>query len=240
MMKHSKKVSGRSRSDSRGGNPPQSGLSRQVGALRFDDERAAIAVDGSKVLAPDRVYDADVAWIEHRAGAVSIFFAKINRDEAEAFSSRLEVRYAPEDFIITFWSHSARFADSLTKFVAKWPAEAMSSTFSENWPARQAHSEWASYTQMSHSGTASTVDFSYLAPSGLARYAQTRDITGAKITPVVRIQLTAFTLHGLLERARELNEVIRTYLPQEFLQREIPIEADPRKQESEETREYGS
>ena len=74
---------------------------------------------------------------------------------------------------MTFWQNSLEFFESLRKYVAKWPDGAKTIDREPRaYPAKQSHSEWASMTSMSHSGTEASLDFFHLSTAGLARYAR--------------------------------------------------------------------
>ena len=82
----------------------------------------SIVIDMSQLPTPTNVYDADVAWIEHRFGDVRLFFGKVSRNKEHALRSRLEIRYPPEAVVGHLWRNSRVFHESLTQHLAKWTA----------------------------------------------------------------------------------------------------------------------
>src|SRR5688572_21969513 len=116
------------------------------GALRFRSGDPGLYVDSSKLEAPDRVYDADVAWIEHNPGETSMVFVKLDAGGAGVGRSRLQIRMPPEDLAGAFWRITEAFYSRLEKFVARWqlpPVDAgRNNRPAVPMEARQ-HSEWA-------------------------------------------------------------------------------------------------
>ena len=215
MSKANKRSHGRSLARPiQSSNSPIAGGTRQVGAISIGPDNS-IKIDASRLEAPSRAYDADYAWIEYRPGNVSLLFAKKSRDESDKLHSRLEVRYPPEDLVNTFWGISARFVESLRGYVGRWPEEARRTEQTSKLPAKQSHSEWASFTYMSHSGTDAAIDFYHMAASGIAKFTQTGSTAGLKFNPVVRIEMTAFELLAFLDRMAPIVEDIRQTLPEQ-------------------------
>src|SRR5438445_3134779 len=68
-----------------------------------------INVDLRKLTAPVNVYDADLAWIAHRPGTVSLFFGKRSLPPKRELRTRLELRYPPENLVHHFWRNSREF-----------------------------------------------------------------------------------------------------------------------------------
>jgi len=195
---------------------------KQVGALRLDMAGQSLAVDLGKLDPPERAYDADVAFIDHRVGSVTLLFGKIDRDAPEErLRNRLEIRYPPEDFLTTFWGPSLKFTRSLARLVETWPLPVESGEAALRLPASQSHSEWASFTYMSHSGTDAAIDFYHVSSSALARWQQARETTHLKLRPILRVQVSIFTLHALLVQAEVVDKAIRQYLPT-ALRRDLP------------------
>lgn len=187
---------------------------RQLGALVVNLAENSYSIDASKLEAPARAYDADVAWIEQKPGSVSLMFAKLERDDPSHYRSRLEVRYPPENLLLSLWHISRSFFAKLERYVESWPEEARRpAEVQQQLPAKLSHSEWASYTYMSHTGTEATIDFYHIPPGALARFLQRNDTSGLKVLPVVRVQLTTFELMNLVNRIHPLLDVIRESLP---------------------------
>ena len=173
-----------------------------------------ITVNLSKLLAPEKIYDAGYAWVEHRPGEVSLFFGKGNRDEPGTLRTRLEVRYPPENFLAHFWRNSREFHENLRQFAAKWPKnEGRDAADPTSMKAPKEHSEWANFELMAHAGTEASMDFYLMPPSGIAQFARGQGSVGLKFSPIVRIQLTVFELVRLLDAAAEVVSQIEKYIP---------------------------
>lgn len=187
---------------------------RQIGALRFNLNETSLGIDSSKLEAPERGYDADVAWIDYRTGKLSLYFAKLNRIDPSMLQSCLEIRYPPEDFVNTFWRISAGFLEKLKTYVDSWPHEAMDLVVPPTKATTERfYSEWVSFTYMSHSGTEAALDFYHLSPAAIARYAQRKTVEGMRLRAVVRVQMTVFELFALMNRATPIVEDIMKILP---------------------------
>ncbi len=198
--------------------PAMSGATRQIGALRLGLEENSIGVDVAKLEAPSQIYDADQAWIQHRPGRISLFFAKLGLPEPGHLESCLEVRYPPEDFVLTFWKASETFFERLKTYTDQWP-EAARQVAAAPRTAHSArfHSEWASFTYASHSGSEAALDFYHLSTAAIVRFTHSRVTDGLRLRPVVRVQLTSFDLFGLIEQARPIVAEVLNYLPESHL-----------------------
>ncbi len=195
---------------------------REIGALRLNLEDKSIGIDSDKLEAPPVLYDADVAWIEHRTGSLSIYFGKVSRG-AERLQSRLEIRYPPEDFLLTFWGNSLDYHARLNEYVMNWAPEARTRKPSAaTWQTEKSHSEWVSLSAASHSGTEASIDFYHLSTSALARYARTQNTEGLKVRGVVRVMISTFDLWNLIEDARPLVPQIQATLPEAHKQAAPP------------------
>jgi hypothetical protein len=218
MSRASRRARGRQSESSRSeqsGVPSVSNATRQIGALQVGLSDGSVRIDATKLEAPTQAYDADAAWVQYRPGNLSLFFAKKNRVDPKVLESLLEVRYPPEDFVNTFWKISKGFFDKLSTYVASWPDAAREiDTPPEKVPAKRSHSEWVTFTYMSHSGTEAAIDFYHLAPPAIARFALSKSLEGLRLRPVVRVQLTSFELFGLIERLGPVIEDIVRVLPE--------------------------
>jgi hypothetical protein len=173
-----------------------------------------INIDAMKLQTPSNVYDADFAWIVHRPGAVSLFFAKRSIGEKNALRTRLELRYPPENLVHHLWQNSRDFHDRLRKFIAKWPKdEERDQQDPTTWKAEKDHSEWANFETMVHAGTEASLDFYLLPPWGLAQFSKGRGSSQLRVVPIVRVQMTVFELGRLLDSAAEVVTNIEAYLP---------------------------
>jgi hypothetical protein len=171
-------------------------------------------VDFSKLSAPTNVYDADLAWIVHRPGAVSLFFAKRSLGEENELRTRLELRYPPENLVHHFWRNSRDFHGRLRQFVEKWPKDqAREAVDATKWKAQRDHSEWVNFEAIAHAGTEATLDFYLLPPPVVARFSKGLGSAGLKVSPVVRVHMTSFELLRLLDSAADVVAEIEGYLP---------------------------
>lgn len=218
--------------------------SQQIGPFSVNRAEHSITLDITKIEGPDRVYDADVAWIEHKPGAATLVFAKLGGDR-DQLRSRLEIRYPPEDLLLTFWGNSRSFFSRVKRYVAGWDDESRTThepPVKSN--ALQTHSEWSSFTYMSQSGSESAIDFYHVAPGALARFAQHGETAGLKMRPVVRVQLTTFELLSFILRVQVVLDEIRKHIPAAHeAARQVPTAFDDdRAAEAaqEHNREYGS
>lgn len=173
-----------------------------------------IKIDLSKLIAPTNLYDADFAWIVHRTGSVSLFFAKQSYGEDESLRTRLELRYPPENLVHHFWKNSREFHARLRQFVEKWPQDLKRPELRpDSWKSARDHSDWVNFEAISHAGTEATIDFYQLPPPGLAKFNRGLGSDGLKVVPIVRVQTTSFELLRLLDAAAEVVTAIEKYLP---------------------------
>jgi hypothetical protein len=174
----------------------------------------SINIDLSKLEAPTNLYDADIAWIKHEIGRVSLFFAKRSVSTTGELRTRLELRYPPENLVHHFWRNSRDFHAGLRQFVERWPKDVQGPAVDANSIAAQRdHSEWVNFEAMSHAGTEATIDFYQLPPPGIARFAQGLGSSQLKIVPIVRVQMTTFELVHLLDAAATVVAEVERYLP---------------------------
>jgi hypothetical protein len=206
------------------------GLQR-AGHFVFDPSGGTLQIDPGRIEVPDKVYDADVAWAERSSGAMTLFFAKTNRDNPAALKSRLEIRYPIEQVARTFWKPTQTFFRNVTEYVAKWPAS-MRGTLDvpSGLPASTTHSEWATFTMIAHTGSHASIDFYELPPAALHRFNQIGDKGGLKLRPVVRVDISIFELAAFLTRIEPMAREIQQELPEEIpvVQTELLEDADDR------------
>jgi len=173
-----------------------------------------VHVNVAKLPAPSNVYDADFAWIEHRPGAVSLFFGKRSRDEKDQLRTRLELRYPPENLVAHFWGNSREFHESIKRFSAAWPTDAERDRVKpETMKASRDHSDWANFDTMAHAGTEASIDFYQMPPSGIARFARGQGADALNFVAVARVQLSVFELIRLLDATADVVKAIEQYLP---------------------------
>ena len=172
-----------------------------------------IYIEQAKLEPPDRIYDADHAWIMHSPMRVSFVFAKKRLDNPSKLRTRLEIRYPAEGFARHFWKNSREFNTKLDAFVSEWPPLPQRSSLRLDAPADKDHSEWANFDCMAFAGSEGVIDFYQLSVPGIARFAKGQGSAGLRITAIVRVQLTAFELSHLLEKAGEAIQEVVLYLP---------------------------
>jgi hypothetical protein len=83
----------------------------QDGAVEVMAE--GLKIHWAKLPTPDRIYDADFAWIKVRHGMVSLFFGKQDLDTENTLRTRLEVRYPIEKFVNHTWRNCRDFHQAL-------------------------------------------------------------------------------------------------------------------------------
>lgn len=188
----------------------------------------SIKIDMAKLPTPQNVYDANYAWIEHRPGAVSLFFAKRDRDNPSDLRSRLELRYPPENLVGHFWRNSRDFHQKMGDYAAKWPVDQEREKIDpRSMKTTREHSQWANFEAMAHAGTEAVIDFYLLPPSGIARYARGEGSSGLKILPIVRVETTIFELMRLLDSTEPIVREVEAYLPGRPEIREAEISDTP-------------
>ena len=187
---------------------------RRLSALVVNISEKSISVDVSKLQAPQNIYDADLAGIEHRVGDIRLFFGKLKRAAANKLRTRLEIRYPVETFYTHFWGNSRGFHERVRNYVKQWPSdqERDRPQLSEM-EADKDHSEWANFDYMAHSGTEAAIDFFHLSPGGLSRFAQTASVDDLELEAILRVQLTVGELLALLDRCAHVAAEVESYLP---------------------------
>jgi len=183
----------------------------QDGALEVTGD--GLKVNWSRLNDPDRLYEADFAWIRIRHGAVSLFFGKEDLDKSGSLRSRLELRYPVEKFVKHFWENSRDFHARLRK-VPDWPGRSDRASYNpESMPSQKDHSERVNFEYMAHFGSEACLDFHYLTPGGVARLAQGLGGSSLKILPVARVQVTTSELLFLLDAAEPIAMELTAGLP---------------------------
>lgn len=167
----------------------------------------SILIESAGLETPANVYDADFAWVERRFEAISIFFAKADRDTAEKLRSRLEIRYPLEAFYRHFWKNSREFHDSLKKNQGIPPNDPLREGLNpEKWPSTKDHSEWVNFDVISRTGSQACFDFFHLSPSGIARFAKGQGTAGLTVAPIVRVLTTTNELYRLMNVSQSVVE----------------------------------
>jgi hypothetical protein len=184
-----------------------------------------VTIDLAKLRAPSVVYDADVAWIAHKPGSVSLFFGKRALDTAVGgapeLRTRLEIRYPPEQFVMHFWRNSEEFSTKLHEFVRRWKFEPVAAVDPSPWRAAKDHSEWVNFEAMAHVGSEATIDFYQMPASAVARFNQGLGSSGLNPLPIVRVHLTAFELVRLFDQAGTVAEAVKAYMPAPVVEGEL-------------------
>lgn len=189
-----------------------------VGALRLDAGTRTININSAKLPRPDRVYDADVAWIEHCSWDVRLFFGKHERPVGSQFRSRVEIRYPVEVFHGHFWSYSRDLHEGLRRHINSLPSPPKPEVPRSQLPSLGSvkdHSEWANFDLISHTGTEACIDFFHLPTHALARFVRQGTIANLEIDPVVRVQLAAGALLDLLDHCASIMDSVMRQLPPE-------------------------
>lgn len=191
---------------------------------RVSGDPVTLGADGSILIntallpPPEKIYDADVAWVRRGRGYVSFFFGKANIDDLSRLRTRLEIKYPPEGFVRHFLRNSREFHESLRTEVKNWPEEGLLSPL--NGPDMQAekdHSDWANFDYMARAGSQGTIDFFTLPVAGLVRFTQGHGSSGLIAVPVVRVQLSVLELSSLLDASQALADEVRRQVPVAWL-----------------------
>ncbi len=172
----------------------------------------SIQVDASKLDPPPNSYDADYAWIaSSRPGLVSIFFDKLLALGGK-LRTRFVVQFADDSFFDHFWGNSREFHKAMRTYVDRSAMEdsGRGDRIKElaTMQAEKEFSVWANFDVMSHTGNQALVDFYFMPPFGLARFARGLGSDGLTLTGVVRVNLLTAELCNLLEDAAPVAEAI--------------------------------
>jgi hypothetical protein len=174
----------------------------------------SIRINGAALETPQQVYDADVAWVKRRLGAVSLFFGKLKLDGPPKLRTRVELRYSPETFVYQFWKNATEFNERVAKYLEKFPPNAERDALKpEALEAEKDHSEWANFDYLAHSGHHASLDFFQLPPRGVALFMQDKGTSALKVVPILRVQTTTDELHRLLNAAGEIVAELAPQLP---------------------------
>ena len=193
---------------------PRSASGRKVGALSVDVSRQLVTIDMSKLPLQQNIYDADLAWIEHRPGDVRVLFGKLKRPNLDALRTRVEIRYPVEAFYKHLWENSRDLHKSLRSYAEQWPQDEEHGRLRpDEMEAEKEHSEWANFDYIAHSGTEAVIDFFRLSPGGMARFMQTESATDLELVAALRVQLAVGALLKLLDRCDEVASEVESYLP---------------------------
>lgn len=176
----------------------------------------SILVNTGKLQPPEKVYDADVAWLKRGRGYVSLFFGKQNPDAPDRLRTRLEVKYAPEAFVRHLWRNSREFHETTREILKTWPEDPLLVPIDgSSMAADRDHSEWANFDYMARSGSHGTIDFFLLPAGGIAKFVHGQGSAGLVMRPVVQVLLTVHELLRFLDAADALVNDVKRYLPPE-------------------------
>lgn len=187
----------------------------------YQDGAIEVVADGlkihwAKLPPPDRLYEADFAWIRLRYGAVSLLFGKEDLNEEKRLRTRLEIRYPGEKFLHHFWKNSREFHKAIRELPNWSDGDTRGRIEPEKWTALKDHSESANFEYMARFGSEAVLDFYYVAPSGIARLAQGMGASGVRVDPVVRVQTTRSELLHLLDAAEPIVQELEHQLPEDL------------------------
>ena len=190
------------------------GAAGRASPLVLDAAQRTISINTSRLQAPQNIYDADLAGIEHRVGDVRLFFGKLKWAVPDKLRTRIEVRYPVETFYKHFWNNSREFHEEIRAYMQQWPsAEERKRPRLSEMEADKDHSEWANFDYMAHSGTEGAIDFFHLPPGGLARFAKTGSVDDLELEAILRVQLTVGELLALLDCCTAIAAEVESYLP---------------------------
>lgn len=160
-------------------------------------------INTAQLETPSQIYDADVAWVERKRSGVSLYFAKLSYPDSNPpiFLSRLEVRYSLEAFQAHFWKNSRDFHKKMKDGpVGKELADRGEPAFSPSTiKTEKAHSMWANFELMSHSGGEACVDLYHINPRTMALFQRDKDATKMDLMSVARVLLSSVELLALLD-----------------------------------------
>lgn len=158
----------------------------------------AFTIQAALLPVPDRTYDADCAWAERKGGAVSLFFAKQDRDSPEALRSRLEVRM-PIDSFANFWEHSREFYRRLQSSIRSSDALKEPIVKAREMHSEKDHSDWATICVVALSGGQAQVDFFLLAQGDVFLYKRAGNRRRLEAQPIVRVYTTPAQMEVLFD-----------------------------------------
>ena len=190
------------------------GAAGRVSPFVLDAAQRTISIKASRLQAPQNIYDADLAGIEHRVGDVRLFFGKLKRAVPDSLRTRIEIRYPVETFYKHFWNNSRDFHERIRAYMEQWPStkELKRPRLSEMETDKD-HSEWANFDYMAHSGTEGAIDFFHLPPGGLARFAKTGSVDDLELEAILRVQLSVGELLAFLDSCTAIAAEVESYLP---------------------------
>jgi hypothetical protein len=167
---------------------------------------------------PERVYDADFAWVRPRLGGVSLFFGKQHLDVPDVLRSRVELKLSPDRFLV-FWrmNQNGDFQKNLHRTLETWPVALERDAVN---PSRlkldgdKDHSEWVTLSYVVRSGGQASMDFYYIPPREVVKARDAVGRTELKVLPVLRVNLSIGELGRLLDDCSALAPEVEASLPE--------------------------
>lgn len=196
---------------------PRPGDLQGRGAVSVDSSGKTLRIEWEKLKPPTNVYDADFAWAAERHGTVSLFFGKEHMS-GKRLRTRMEIRFAPEPFVLNLWDDSVRFYNDLKARRANSLPPAPPTRAPEElmgFESDREHSDWANFAYIAHHGTQASLDFFRLPPAGIARFATTGGTSYLEPDPIVRVHTTVWELLRLLDVCEPIASRVRASLPTE-------------------------
>ena len=192
-----------------------------IGALRLNPSTRSIEINADKLPRPNKVYDADVAWLQHAPGDVRLFFGKYGTPNFQRFRSRVEVRYPIEAFYRHFWEYSREFHRALSERPHPPPRPGQPARSKlEHLEYDKDYSEWANFDLMAHTGTEASIEFFHLPTVPLTSFIRTGSMASLEVESAVRVQLTTIELKSLLDQCASAIDSVK----QDLLMVETPQE----------------
>jgi hypothetical protein len=174
-------------------------------------------LSGDSLKVPERVYDADFSNAYLRHTVVHLLFGKRSFNEPNQLRSRLELKYPAEAFFQHFWGNSRQFQVGASEQAAKWPSNIRRDEI-DLWQMRaeRDHSEWVNFSYIARHGSQASIDFFFVTPAGIAKFAKSHSSGDLEIVSQVRVLMTLHELVMLLELCGPIAQEIDRYLPTEL------------------------
>ena len=177
----------------------------QIDGLRLNPGTRSIEINAERLPRPTKIYDADVAWLQHYPGDVRLFFGKFANPGFRKFRSRVEVRYPVEAFCRHFWEYSREFHQALGGRTHPLPRTGQPPRDElERLATDKEYSEWANFDLMAHTGTEAAIEFFHLPTVPLTQFIRTGSIAGLEVEAAVRVQMATSELKALLDQCSDV------------------------------------
>lgn len=172
-------------------------LTRVADALTIQAD-GSLRVDVAGLDLPHNLYDADVASVELRNGAVSLFFGKCDMGDESQLRTRLELRFPIEAFVSHFWGNSRLFHAAVQEFGRNNKAPGIRPDPRVTHQSQQ-HSEWVNFNYIARTGTQAALDFYHISPPAIAQWKQNITSRHLRLEPKVRVLTTIWEVVRLLD-----------------------------------------